>query len=426
MENNEKYSPQSSPEPVNSTSVSTGVETNNNKQSSKLTTALIVMIVVLLFLMLIMSMNGSLLPNNRNQGSDLSPLISENGKLRSQANAERIRQGLQPLPVDAQNAQIISDRIQRDATSLVAISRQWQSELDSKESVILELSSELKARDAIAKTLYTQISELQSKLSQAGNAANALLMTKSELERTQTQIENYRNQLGELQMRPSNDELALLQDRLTQGLDERNKLQLQIDALIEKSRNKVDSSKADALEAELAKLRPELNIQRYEIQRLRALLNKDRLFIESESDLPQKAAALFAKLRTLEDANEQQILAAYQNVAIAMGAEVVHRQNFSTGSAQITFDREKIIQDALNKRQAGGSYFLVVGYASQSGGAENNRKLSAERATTVASVVDTLKAADQTVQAVYLGETDRFSAENEAENQICEVWEIKK
>ena len=226
-----------------------------------------------------------------------------------------------------------------------------------------------------------------------------------------------------MQGRPNSEQYSNL-------LKEREELQNQVDALTEKTEGKVGSDLAAGLETELKteldKLRPELNSQRYEIQRLRALLDRKSLFVESEGDLPAPAARLFTKLRSLEKTTPQQLEASYQNISSSMGAEVIHRQNFEVGSSQITFDREQIIKDALKKRQTNGSYFLVVGYASQSGGATNNQALSANRATTVASVVNALKATDQKVQAVYLGETSRFSRNSEPENQICEIWEIKK
>ena len=73
-----------------------------------------------------------------------------------------------------------------------------------------------------------------------------------------------------------------------------------------------------------------------------------------------------------------------------------------------------------------GDYFLVVGYASKTGDAASNQKLSARRATAVASIVNQLKKSGQEVRAVYLGQTDRFSRSVNAENQLCEVWRIRK
>jgi outer membrane protein OmpA-like peptidoglycan-associated protein len=188
----------------------------------------------------------------------------------------------------------------------------------------------------------------------------------------------------------------------------------------------VEKKQYDDLAAELAQLKPQLRTQRYEIQRLRAQLDRAKLFIEEAKDLPAEAARLFAKLKTLEIVNEQQLKAAYKNIETTLGAHIIHRQSFATGSAQINFDRESILRDIVSKSGDANAYFLVVGYASKSGGKEQNRTLSSQRATTVASVVNVLKATGQEVRAVYLGETARFSKTDETANQICEVWEIKR
>ena len=70
--------------------------------------------------------------------------------------------------------------------------------------------------------------------------------------------------------------------------------------------------------------------------------------------------------------------------------------------------------------------FLVVGYASTTGGIDLNRKLSSDRASRIASVVNSNKGEGQEIQAVFLGQTDRFSESEAPRNQICEIWEIRK
>lgn len=430
MDNQEKNSPASdsskaTSNPNNYPHPGTVTGITPQAKSNQTTTALIAVVIILLVIMLILSMNGKLSFGNNNS-ADLSSITSQNQAVRANLNAERARQGLPPLPENSQGALITAERIQRDATALVSLSKQWQNELNSKDGMIGGLQTELQSRDTITTSLYKQIAELQAKLDQAGNSSDQLLRISNELKSANTQIDSYRKQLLELQGRPSSDEVALLRQQLNTNMEERNKLQLQIDSLLTLSHDKVDSSELANLQEELAKIRPQYNSQRLEIQRLRALVDRGRLFVESENDLPENAQQLFAKLLTLENANEQQLLSAYQGIETSLNAEVAHRQTFAVSSSQITFDREKIIQDVLSKRRSADSYFLVVGYASKSGGAENNRKLSANRATTVASVVDTLKAANQDVKAVYLGETARFSSSKESENQLCEIWEIKK
>ena len=430
MEDNQKYAPQSETDsapqvnqapivaPTEVTAPSASAPSSSN---SLLTTALIILIVVLLAVMLTLSKNDKLLPLSSISDplNKLSFLQSKNAEKRAEANTLRISQGLPALPEKPDNARLLSSRIQRDATSISALIQDWQGELDRKNQTIVTLQNDLNAQDSNTKHLYSQIADLQNKLNQAGSDSSQLAIISNELDLARQQLEDYRNQLATMQGRPNSEQYSNL-------LKEREELQNQVDALTEKTEGKVGSDLATGLETELDKLRPELNSQRYEIQRLRALLDRKSLFVESEGDLPAPAARLFTKLRSLEKTTPQQLEASYQNISSSMGAEVIHRQNFEVGSSQITFDREQIIKDALKKRQTNGSYFLVVGYASQSGGATNNQALSANRATTVASVVNALKATDQKVQAVYLGETSRFSRNSEPENQICEIWEIKK
>ncbi len=394
--------------------------------NSQLTTALIVIIVVLLFVMLMLSMNGRLFPSKQNDGTGLEALAAENIRLRADANAERARQGLPPLPGDSGSARMMAERIRRDSTSLAGLVGEWQTELETKDAALRDLHSQLSSRDENARRLYTQIAALQSKLDQTDDASGQLQSMSNNLKTAHDQIENYRKQLAELQGRPSSAEVDQLRQQLNQSVETRNKLQLQIDTLLGQAKNKIDKSQLDDAVAELARIRPELNKQRYEIQRLRALLDRARLFVESGKDLPADAARLFAKLRTLDAARGPALAAAYQGIEQTLGARVIHRQTFPTGSSQIAFDRETMIKNAVSKGAAPDSFFLVVGYASKTGDSASNQALSAARATTAASVVDLLKTGQQQVRAVYLGQTDRFSADNPAENQICEVWEIRK
>lgn len=419
METNENHTPLP-PEPSHSSAASVKAGSN------QLTTALIVIIVVLLFVMLMLSMNGKLFQSGGNANADVEAMQSRNTQLRAEANAERQRRGLPPLPEDSSSARMMADRIQRDSTSLAALTGQWQTELETKDTALNDLQSQLNSRDENAKRLYAQIAKLQTQLDQAASASSQLASMRNDLQMANNQIDGYRKQLAELQGRPSNEQMALLRKQLNDAIDSRSKLQIQVDTLLEQAKNKIDRSKYDEVVAEIAKLRPQVNTQRYEIQRLRALLDRTRLFIESEKDLPADAARLFAKLRTLENANEQQLLAAYQNIETTLHAKVIHRQGFATGSAQIAFDRETMIKNAMGKGAAVDSYFLVVGYASKTGDPASNRKLSAARATTAASVVNLLKTEQQDVRAVYLGQTNRFAKDDPLANQICEVWEIKK
>ncbi|MFK7912126.1 MAG: OmpA family protein [Akkermansiaceae bacterium] len=393
---------------------------------NQLTTALIVIIVVLLFVMLLFTMNGNMFQSQAAPGNDVTALKSRNTQLRAEINAERASRGLPPLPEDASTARSMAERIQRDATSLAAMTSQWQTELEKKDEALRAREGEIAGHTQNAQRLYAQITALQAKLDQEAGAATELVRLNNDLKIAQNQIAAYQKQLTEFQGRPTSEEQIRLRKQLNESIDAQNKLQLQVDKLTAEARSKVDKKEYDDLAAELAQLRPKLRLQHYEIQSLRAKFDRAKLFIESAIDLPTEAAKLFARLKTLESVNEQQLKAAYTNIEATIGARIIHRQSFATGSSQITFDRESILRDIVSKSGDTNAYFLVVGYASKSGGKEQNKKLSSERATTVASVVNVLRATGQDVKAVYLGETDRFSKNDEMANQICEVWEIKR
>ena len=397
---------------------------SNSNSSSLVTTSLIVLIVFLLFIMLMLSIGGkSSQSASANHG--LTALELNNQQLRNKANTERMRIGLPPLPPSSHSAFTTAERLSKDASNLASLASTWEAELETKNTAIAELQAQMISRDDTTKQLYRQISTLTKKANQATEVADQLVRLSDDLRIANEQIERYRLQVSELQGRPSNDQLDNLRKQLNQSLNQSGKLQLQIDELLASNNSNGTNENYDQALAEIENLRGDNRDQRYEIQRLRADLDHTSLFVESQKDLPAEAAKLYLKLSTLENANIEQLTNAYEEIRNTMNAEIIHRQTFAKGSSRITFDREKIIEDILDKRQDRKSLFLVIGYASVSGDSASNRELSAKRATTVASMVNILKATDQRVKAVFLGETKRFSADTEIENQICEIWEIK-
>ena len=396
---------------------------SSQTRSNLITTSLIILIVFLLFVMLMLSIGSK--PSQSLGGSEgITALELNNEQLRAKANAERARNGLPPLPPSSASAYTTAERLRNDAKSLASLASSWEAELETKNVAIGELQAQLASRDEMTRELYTKISALQNQANQSAGAASQLALLSGDLQTANEKIERYRIQIGELQGRPSNDQLSDLRKQLNESLSKNGKLQLQIDDLL-KAASSSSSKIYDEALTEIENLRGDNHKQRYEVQRLRAELDHPTLFIKSDKDLPAEAARLYAKLTTLEDADQKQLASAYEDIRKTMNAQIIHRQTFSKGSSRITFDREKIIQDILDKRQDRKSLFLVIGYASVSGKPDSNRELSAKRASTVASIVKMLKADDQQVKAFYLGETKRFSVDSEIENQICEIWEIK-
>ncbi|MGB1874201.1 MAG: OmpA family protein [Akkermansiaceae bacterium] len=398
--------------------------TQQQIRNSQVTTALIVLIVFLLFLMLMLSLNGKF-SQARGSNPNLTALELNNDQLRAEANAERKLQGLPPLPASASSAYTTAQRLRADANSLAQFTSQWQMELEASNEAINELNAKLATRDETIKHLYGQITDLQTQLSQSADAANQLTALANDLQIANEQIGQYQIELNEFQNRPSNDQFTELRKELNNSLDENNKLKLRIDELSKPTESISSNKLYDEALTEIENLRGHGRQQGYEIQRLRAELDRPSLLAKSAKDLSAPAAKLFAKLSSLEGSDKKQLEAAYENIRETMNAQIIHRHTFAKDASTITFDREKILQNILEQRRDKKSLFLVVGYTSKSGEPDAKRELSCTRAATLASMVKMLKTDDQQVKAIHLGETERFSTELEMENQICEIWEIQ-
>lgn len=390
-----------------------------------LTTALIAVIVVILFVMLMLSMNNKLFQ----PGSDartVSTMEERNAQLRTEANAERVKLGLAPLPEGASAAKAMANRLRRDATDLAALTIQWQTELETKDNALTALQSQITSRDQNAQGLYQQISQLQGKLNQNASAESMVTTLRNDLQIAQNQLLTYQQQLTEAQSRPTVESLTQLRGQLDESQAANQKLNEQVDALLAQSQTSIDQAKYDELAAELARIRPEHNRQRYVIQQLRTKLDRAQLFIEDENNIPPIAIKLYSRLKSLDGITGDALTQAYQKIEAELGARIVHRQDFATGSSEVTLDREKMIKTAANQKAQPDAFFLIVGYASKTGEQSKNYELSKNRATNTASVANTLKLQHQTVKAVYLGQTNRFDKTNPLKNQICEVWEIDR
>jgi len=391
-----------------------------------LTTALIAVIVVILFIMLMLSMNNKLFQTTGNSNRDLSTLEERNVQLRMEANAERAKLGLAPLPEGSAAAKAMANRLRRDAADLAAMTIGWQTELETKDNALSDLQSQITARDQNAQRLYAQISALQTKLDQNVGAESMVITLRNDLQIAQNQLLTYQQQLAEAQSRPSADAMAQIRAQLDESQAANQKLAQQIDALLEQSKGSVNQAKYDELAAELARIRPEYNRQRYQIQQLQAELDRATLFVEKDGKLPAVAEKLYARLKTLDKLSGKELTQAYEQIEADLNARIVHLQSFATGSSEVTLDREKMIRAAATLKSKPNSFFLIVGYASTTGTYQSNYDLSRKRSTTTASVINTLKKPGQAVKAVYLGQTDRFDKGNLLKNQICEIWEIDR
>ena len=125
----------------------------------------------------------------------------------------------------------------------------------------------------------------------------------------------------------------------------------------------------------------------------------------------------------MEDKSDLEISAAYNRFATQYRASFLKEVRFPAGSAQLNDADRMSIAEAIGNLPE-GSMVLVVGYASTTGNADANRKLSSDRATIVAGNIDISKPGNQPVQAVFLGQTNRFSSRIPERNQVCEIWQL--
>jgi len=244
----------------------------------------------------------------------------------------------------------------------------------------------------------------------------------------QQQAQNYGKAIAEkdaiiaqLQNRPSSDSLQQLRKTLGTERTTKEELFKKVQSLELKMSSMVDAKDA----GDQALLRKQNDELRRQIQELQTKIDFSKLFVKSYDQLPPKAQKLYNELKGLEGFDAQKLSGAYTKIANELSAETLQQVKFATGSSILNFADQTKIKGMLDTTND-TDYFLVVGYASKTGGAVSNEKLSAKRATAVASVVNQLKRQGQDVRAVYLGQTDRFSATNNADNQLCEIWKIKK
>jgi outer membrane protein OmpA-like peptidoglycan-associated protein len=159
------------------------------------------------------------------------------------------------------------------------------------------------------------------------------------------------------------------------------------------------------------------------VAELESQLSRASLFAGTEAELFKEAVQLFRSLRELENKPDSEIATAYSQFGAKLGANVLDKIDFPTGSSDVPpEDVAKI--NTFAAEAPDNALLLVVGYASETGNVDNNRTLSSDRATAVARLLDGTKKPGQRVQAVYLGQTDRFGSRIPERNQISEVWQI--
>lgn len=302
--------------------------------------------------------------------------------LQSSLNQDRAKLGLSPLYGDTtQSAEAVAARITEDAATLVAMAKGVKDLIATKDAELAQRTQEWTDAVKLQGVLRDQLAKSEERLSRAlleGSDASTL---RSQLEAANKRIIALGDEVRRLAEGPGD-----MQARLLEVTAER-----------------------DSLLARVAELESQLS--------------RASLFAGTEAELFKEAVQLFRSLRELENKPDSEIATAYSQFGAKLGANVLDKIDFPTGSSDVPpEDIAKINTFAADAPD--NALILVVGYASETGNVDNNRTLSSDRATAVARLLDETKKPGQRVQAVYLGQTDRFGSRFPERNQISEVWQI--
>lgn len=302
--------------------------------------------------------------------------------LQSSLNQERAKLGLSPLYGDTtQSAEAVAARITEDAATLVAMAKGVKELIATKDAELAQRNQEWTDAVKLQGVLRDELAEVKKQLNRA-------LIEGSDASSLRGQLEAANKRILSL-----DDEIR----RLNEGPGD--------------------------LQAQLARITAERDTLLTRITELESQLARASLFAGTEAELFREAVQLFRSLRELENKPDSEIATAYSQFGAKLGANVLDKIDFPTGSSDVPpEDIAKI--NTFPTDAPDNALLLVVGYASETGNVDHNRTLSSDRATAVARVLDSAKKPGQRVQAVYLGQTDRFGSKFPERNQISEVWQI--
>ncbi|MEK7950579.1 OmpA family protein [Luteolibacter soli] len=298
--------------------------------------------------------------------------------LQTTLNQERSKLGLSPLyGQTTESAEAVASRITEDAATLVNMAKGVKDLIARKDLELDQRTKEWTEAVKLQGVLREQINRLQAELNKA-------LIDSSDANSLRTQLEAANRRIISL-----GDEIR----RLSQG------------------------------SGALAQITAERDELRARVTELESRLSQATLFANSEGDLLKDAVELFRSLRALENKPDSEIATAYSQYGAQLGANVLDKIDFPTGVSDVAPElHDKIARFPIQAPD--NALLLVVGYASETGNVDGNRTLSSERATAVARILNEVKKPGQRVQAVYLGQTDRFGSKFPERNQISEVWQI--
>lgn len=369
-----------------------GMSTTSSKTSMPPAVMLAFVIIALLGVLIFMSLRGGA---SRTGSSELTELQAEANAMRAQLNRDRVSMGLRPLEGNTESMDDIAERLKSDATAMAALAGSLQSMLAEKDIEITAKNAELIRSEQLRQTLAAESARLQGELQRSLVAGSENDLLRRDLTAMKAQRDALAAELS-----------TVRQELATKGAG------ISADEFADFKRRLEESERAKSFfEARVAELEAELS--------------KARLFASSENELLPAAVELFRNLRQLEGKPDSEISTAYSSLGASLGANVLHTLNFATGSSELNEQDRQKIQNLVDELPD-GDLLLAIGYASETGNVDSNRTLSSDRATAAAKLFSEIKRPGQIVQAVYLGQTDRFSSRIPERNQLVEVWRIRK
>jgi len=315
---------------------------------------------------------------------------------RSDINRQRLALNLPPLEGASEPIDEIAKRLKADADTLVGLASRFQEMLGEKDAEVSQRNGEILRLEKLRQDILSENSRLQSELQRALVGGSEAEQLKTMLTQLQTQRDAYAKELADTRAKLAENAGAIGQEEF-------------ID--LERRYEETTRSK---------------EFFENRVKELEAQLGNRNLFAKSENELLPAAVELFRRLRALEGLPGSDNNTEYSKLGVELDANVLHVLKFTSGSSELTAEEMTQLDHIAAEDVPDGDLTFIVGYASKTGDATANQKLSSDRATAAAEYFAGRKRPDQGVQAVYLGQTDRFSSDDPALNQICEVWRIRK
>jgi outer membrane protein OmpA-like peptidoglycan-associated protein len=358
------------------------------------TLALAFVIIALVAVLIVMSLKSGV-GQSRSAAADLTALQAEIDARRAELNRELVARGRSPLAGDAEPLDEIANRLKKDADSLVSLTGSFQELIAKKEQELTAKSRDFLQSETARQALIAEVSQLRSDLKQALDGRGDTERLRADFVELNTQRDELFSEVGELR------------------------------AQLKSAANSVPEADFADLKRRLDETIRARDFFEAKVKELQGDLSKIKLFATTENELLPAGVQLFRSLKLLEDKPDSELASSYSAYDVDLGATVLETVTFATGSAELSPETQERVRK-LVEEMPDGDLLFVAGYASRTGNPENNQKLSSDRATAVVEYYASLKRPAQLAQAVYLGQTARFSSEVPERNQICEIWRIRK